>query len=353
MTACHRYVAWVLSVLAVLAAPQVAPTAAEPTTFGVSGGITGRVEWDSALNLVPRQCVRVRAFTQGPEGPVAVGAEGRIAADGTYAVRGLASGKHRLRFAQAADCEHRLVPVATQFYPDALEFTHAADIAVTEGEDIALTSPTRLGQASRVVGLVETSDGTRRGGVSVELYRRTAAGRWQAAAGTTTDDVGAYEWAGIPAGEYRVGYARGSRRFIPRFYVDSPTVAGARTLVLPPLDANQASVLLGRVELYEIGSEIVSRRAPRLVGKPVVGSRMRVVPGTWQEKGVTVRHQWQVFRSHKPGARWRSVPGATRRVFTARKKHLGHYVRIRVTATAPGYRRTQAYDVTRRPVRRR
>ena len=72
-----------------------------------------------------------------------------------------------------------------------------------------------------------------------------------------------------------------------------------------------------------------SDKQPNVVGRAQVGMQLSASPGSWTPKG-SYHYQW-----YAGGDR---VRGATRAVFTPSAEKLGMPIRVRVTATRPGYR---------------
>ncbi|GAA2233810.1 hypothetical protein GCM10010401_02070 [Rarobacter faecitabidus] len=86
--------------------------------------------------------------------------------------------------------------------------------------------------------------------------------------------------------------------------------------------------------------KISSKTIPTLTGTARVGKRLRATSGTWSQPGVTVRYQW--LRAGKP------IAGATGAAYTLKNADAGKLVRVRVSATKPGYASGNAQSAPRR-----
>lgn len=68
---------------------------------------------------------------------------------------------------------------------------------------------------------------------------------------------------------------------------------------------------------------------PRIVGRPLVGNRLRADPGRWEDLPEAVSYQWMAGN--------RRIRGATRVFFTVPARLEGRRLRLVVAATAPKY----------------
>lgn len=92
-------------------------------------------------------------------------------------------------------------------------------------------------------------------------------------------------------------------------------------------------------------AELVLRRAPEVRGVQRYGRTVTATDGRWNADGVRVRHQW--LRHGEP------VRGATSRTHRIAPEDVGRWLRVRVTATAPGHTRASATSPRTPAVRHR
>lgn len=313
-----------------------------------SGGLTGRVDLSDLTEEKTRRCITATAYTRGANGWTSAG-ESKVSEDGSYAVRGLRTGTHRLGFRDTCENWPARVGAATQFFPNALQVDHAADLAVTDGTDRAVGT-VAAAPAGHVSGLLyvydravlHDSEGRR-----VELLRRSPTG-WQVVAEQRTVN-GSYRFTDIPVGEYRIGFARGDKELRELFYPDALTLAEARTFTVSSATSN-VPMSLGATKTWRRNAKVAVRSPVHVTGKARVGRSLRTYPPSYvQQEAVTVRYQWQVRRHGKV----RNIDGATTRRLKLKARHRGAKVRLRVIATAKGHQRHVHRSPWSSPVRGR
>ncbi|HEX7740652.1 MAG TPA: hypothetical protein VF426_13490 [Marmoricola sp.] len=81
------------------------------------------------------------------------------------------------------------------------------------------------------------------------------------------------------------------------------------------------------------------RVRPRTTGTATYGNTLRATTGTWS---ASVRTTVQWLRDGQ------SIPRAASRTYRLRRADIGHHIAVRVTATAPGYRKATAVSVRTR-----
>lgn len=349
----HLYVAVVLSMVALLA-PAATATAAEPTTpsvsgeVGAAGGLAGRVDL-SALSEASRGCVGVAAYVRGPKGWTGA-AQAQVSSDGSYALHGLATATYRLGFTDTCIVLDDRVTAATQFFPDALEIGDAADLAVVDGADTTVR-PFVIAPAGHLSGYLYVYDRARRTSVDdarVQLFRKSVNG-WQVVAEEQTAEMGGYRFDSIPAGDYRIGFAKGDKELREVFHPSALTLAQAHTVTVAPRP-RWAPTHLREAVTWRRDAKIVMTHTPDLRGKARVGRTLRTLHSSYaQHDVVTVRHQWQLRRNGKV----RNISGATAKRVELKRRHRGAQVRLRIIATAQGHQRHVHRTVWSAPVRRR
>ncbi len=190
------------------------------------------------------------------------------------------------------------------------DFEHAMDLDPVGDLSVALTPGTA------VVGPTPTITGTPRVGLSLQAHT----GAWFPA---TTEFT--YRWLrgatvipGATAPTYVVTAADRGQRLRVRVAGEA---AGFDSLTRD--SAQTAIVQAGR---------FTSAPTPKLVGKAVKGRTLTALPGSWRPAPAKLAYQW--FRGSKP------IPGATKPKYLLSANDVGKRLRVRVTATRPGYQKT-------------
>ena len=313
-----------------------------------SGALTGHVDFSALTDDESRRCVTVTAYSRGAKGWSQV-AESKVSEDGAYAVRGLRTGVHRLGFRDTCLNYTGRVVAAHQFFPNALEVGRAGDLVVTDGADrgVATFEVAPAGHLSGYLhvydrGTVRHSEGRR-----VELLRRSGLG-WEVVAERRTEGS-SYRFAYIPAGQYRIGFARGDKELREVFHPSALTLAGARTFTLPT-GMSHMPLFMGEAVTWRRDAKVVLAYEPYVTGSARVGRSLRTqAPRYAQQDMVTVRYQWQLRRNGKV----RNISGATVRRLELKARHRGARVRLRVIATAKAHQRHVHRSPWSRPVRGR
>lgn len=347
MTVRDVYVAVVLSMVALLApvgAHALVPTAAPTPSGSLVGKVAMRAIVDGSHTFV---CLEATAWRRDG-GAWAKAGTSDVTMGGDYRIDGLSAGAHRVGFADTCGQWEGRVQIATQFHPDALEVGRAEDVAVTDGAVTSVPN-TSLSPSNDLNGhlYAETGKNFPEGlsGLRVSLYRHDGAA-WRIVAETRTENGGWY-FDLIPAGSYRVGFARGHQTYRQTFHAGALTLAKARTVHVPAGDFDDY-VSLPDNRTWRKGAKVSVTSDPALRGRARVGRVLRVTRGAYAQEGVTVRHQWQVKRN----GRFHAIKGATRATYKLKARHVGARLRVRVVVSKPGYKvRTLRTDWSR-PVRR-
>lgn len=341
---CVGLLVGVLSVLSPVGAQGLIPE--EPSA---SGSVEGRVAMSAIVDGSHTfTCLVATAWRDDGSRWVEAGTSA-VAMGGTYAIHGLRAGAHRVGFTDTCERGPGRVPIATQFHPDALELRRAQDVTVAEGAATQV-APTSLSPSGTLAGDLVVETGKARpaavDGLRVSLHRHDGSA-WRVVADTRTSD-GGYRFELIPAGAYRVGFARGDKTYRTTFHARALTLATATTVDVPAGDADD-HVHLGGNRTWRKDAKVAVTSAPVLRGKARVGRTLRVTRGAYDQQGVTIRRQWQV--KHKGG--FRAVKGATRATYRLKARDAGARVRVRVVVRAPGYEARTIHTRWSVPVRRR
>ena len=75
----------------------------------------------------------------------------------------------------------------------------------------------------------------------------------------------------------------------------------------------------------------VSTGAPEVAGSPRRGARVSAVDGAWRNGPLTFTYRWQ----RQVGSAWKTISGASRATYVAKKTDRGKRLRVQVVATNP------------------
>ena len=100
----------------------------------------------------------------------------------------------------------------------------------------------RAQQISQVTGHVTNEAAQPLAGIGVTLYRQGSQG---SLAHTTTDSAGAFQFVGLPAGTYFVGYSDSSGDYAFEYYDDAVSLTEAAAIVLDGSNSAVADAMLG------------------------------------------------------------------------------------------------------------
>jgi protocatechuate 3,4-dioxygenase beta subunit len=151
------------------------------------------------------------------------------AADGSYTIDGLASGKYRIEFG-GAGANGPAPNDAPQFYGgDSL--ANATAVAVTAGAAASVASAI-LAPGATVSGYITDAFGAPLGGVTVQAF--DAGGNVVGYSAKSALGSGAYTISGLPAGPYRIGFDAGccSGDYVPQYSDDEPSLASAQVVAV-------------------------------------------------------------------------------------------------------------------------
>ncbi|WP_259312502.1 carboxypeptidase regulatory-like domain-containing protein [Capillimicrobium parvum] len=141
-------------------------------------------------------------------------------AGGAYTVDGLDSGTYRIGFAAPEGSRY-----ISEFYSDRDTLPRARPVAVKLGKVVTIDAAlAERAPAGAISGQVSDSARNRIAGVTVTAYDATGAA---AGSGVTGAD-GTYTIEGLPAGDYRLGFAvPGTSDYVGTFWRDAPNLATA------------------------------------------------------------------------------------------------------------------------------
>jgi hypothetical protein len=199
------------------------------------GKITGKVI--NAATEAPIAGIEVCAFVKsGGGGPVETGGSGEgsgeeelfqcptTAANGEYTISGLPSGEYIVGFGAPFMSELNYI---TQFYNGKSTFTEATPVSVAAG-GTASGIDAKLAEGGRIAGKV--SDASTGAAISGGLVCAFGANP-ETGGCALTDASGEYTIAGLPAGEYKVGFAD-PNSYVTQFYNGKATLAEATAVAV-------------------------------------------------------------------------------------------------------------------------
>lgn len=104
------------------------------------------------------------------------------------------------------------------------------------------------------------------------------------------------------------------------------------------------NVLLGsrRLTVLAAPQPMTSTVAPKINGRPRLGSKVTTDGGSWSQANVRLGYQW--FRGDK------KIRGATQRTHVLRKGDVGHRLSVRVTAVKGGYTTARSWSPRTRTI---
>ena len=175
--------------------------------------VTGRVT-DGAGRAIGGVTVTVYSASETAVGTATTGA------DGAYTVDGLDSGTYRIGFAAPEGSRY-----VSEFYSDRDTLPRARPVALKLGKVVAVDAAlAERAPAGAISGQVADSARNRIAGVTVTAYDATGA---TAGSGVTGAD-GTYTIAGLPSGDYRLGFAvPAASDYVGTFWRDAPNLATA------------------------------------------------------------------------------------------------------------------------------
>lgn len=272
----------------------------------------------------------------------------RSGVDGTYNIGKLLPGTYVVRFYDPTGS------LATEFYVDAAGPAEAVPVVITEGREQLASA--ELGGAAHLTGKVTGSTGAGIGGAEVTAYVQEGAG-WTPLQSVASGPDGSYDLGGLQADTYTLSF-HDPATDVTEFWNNRAALADAEPITIrsigttdglnaqlatpaPPAPAPtvtasetqtavpSATQTAAPVSTSTSKKTITIIKAPRVKGKAVVGSRLRVTSGTINPSAVVRKIQWL--------ANGKVIKKATKRRFKVTSKQRGKKIRARVTISAPGY----------------
>ncbi|MBF4764240.1 carboxypeptidase regulatory-like domain-containing protein [Nocardioides islandensis] len=213
---------------------------------------------------------------------------------------------------------------ATEYYDNKLDMETSDPVAAssagaTTGIDASLAP------AAVLSGRLTHPDGTPVTKGMVVVYRLVGgAYKWRANA--YLDGTGAYRAAGLQAGTYRLGFHDAIWQ-VDEYWNDAGTLESAAPIAVAV--GQQVSGLDAVLDPAQGPLAIRNVLPPDILGRPRVGEELTATPGSWVPAGVSVTYQWQ--------SKGVAIPGATGSTFRPTAADIGRTIRVRVTASQPGY----------------
>jgi hypothetical protein len=299
---------------------------AELVRPGVLGGTVTNKSGD------PLDNIEVQAFadTEPGSGVVWAAVNDFTVTDvlGSYQMN-LPSGDYRLFFSNRPGSEAVYLP---EYYDNAQSLAAAPDVRVTN-ETTTTIPDVQLALGGRISGSLVDQSGAGVWGVWATAFKRgqDEAGQatWTEAARQLQTELGAYSVSGLTPGTYRVGFTNStfSQGYLPEFYDDAATLAGAVDVVVP-VEGQIAAIDAVLTATANITGNVVSSGSFR--------QRIRVEAYSSPDGGAT----WQLAQTYDGGA---STDSYNNGDYVLRGLAPGTY-RIKFDEDAPGEVQTEFYD---------
>ncbi|MGD9780678.1 MAG: hypothetical protein AB7V14_00845 [Kiritimatiellia bacterium] len=144
---------------------------------------------------------------------------------GAFDLSGLRPGTYRLRMGGSLGGTNLL----GEYYSNVDSLESAQDLVLEPGSSISNVN-VELTPASHITGSIVDSNGDpAEAGIRIYQYSN---GAWERRSYGETDGTGAFDAGGLTAGTYRVRFAPASSQLAIQWFSNSPTLAGARDVVL-------------------------------------------------------------------------------------------------------------------------
>jgi 5-hydroxyisourate hydrolase-like protein (transthyretin family) len=218
--------------------PAGDPVTGMDAQLSASGGIVGSVT--DQVTDAPLAGVQVSAYQQGTGGSWDWVDSATTQADGTYDLRGLATGDYRIDFYDSSGSQHFY-----EAWPDAESVEGDAETFSVEAGAAPVTKDAQLTPSSHITGTVESEAGAGLESVLVVAYRHDPDDGWVTFRSEYTDSTGAYDIGQLRTGQYRLQFRDDSGDgYFGEFWDDADTVESADTIEIatagqtaPPADA--------------------------------------------------------------------------------------------------------------------
>lgn len=198
------------------------------------------------------------------------------AADGSYRLGGLEQGEYLVEF---SDFDGQW---ARQYWEGANDKASATRLDLTAGERVGSVDAELVAGGTLAGALTErTADGTApSAGAYFEVLRKDTTGAWERVVAQQADDTGAYDVAGLPAGEYTV-LSHGSRNAIwAKTYLGGVYFSDEAATTEVTAGSTIAGVDVEVVPGVKIAGTVIDEH-----GGPATGAGARVLyeraPGVW------------------------------------------------------------------------
>ncbi|WP_180987261.1 S-layer family protein [Arthrobacter sp. AFG20] len=182
------------------------------------GSVSGTVTTPAGADV---SSVQVDVYEAGSQTRNYVGSSS-VSADGTYAVRGLNTGSYKVQFLGTNG------GLLGQWYDGAASFDTATPVAVTAGEDQTGINAD-LAKGATIRGRITSSPGVDLSNVWAYLYSSDTLA--DAGYARVSPD-GSYQFAGLPAGSYKIQFSTGSSGTLEQWYGGTPTSAAATAVAV-------------------------------------------------------------------------------------------------------------------------
>jgi carboxypeptidase family protein len=234
--------------------------------------------------------------------------------EGEYKIATLASGEYAVVFAGGA------LNYVVQYYDDKTSFSEADAVRVTAKEGTPAINA-QLAEGGEIKGRV-TNVATNAAIEGIFVCAFTAGSEREIEGCATTGANGEYTIAGLPEGQYTVGF-NGGTNYITQYYNDQYVFSEAQ-----PIAVAVKSVVPGIDAAMERGPAKAPKNMglPAVSGTPAVGSTLSCSTGSWSGAPTpTFTYQWLLGGT--------PIPGARSSIYQVVSADEGHSLACEVTAT--------------------
>lgn len=255
-----------------------------------ASGIQGTVTAESGTN--PLAGILVYAHRSNGSGSWNYVNQTVTQTNGSYDLKGLTAGDHRLEFYDPSGLHQR------EYYDDEPDFASATVINLDPGEVPVTRFDAALASAGGIAGTITDVSGAGIPNIYVYVYRyNTTALFWEFVEYGYTDGNGSYQAGGLPAGNYKVGTYDESRSYVDEYYNDKPDIVSANNVsVTVGSITGDIDFVLAESITGSISGTVRNTGGGRLAGIEVDLIRYNTVDDNWETLETTLTDGTGIYR---------------------------------------------------------
>jgi Carboxypeptidase regulatory-like domain len=261
---------------------------------------------------------------------------------GEYTLTNLPTAAYKVLFSASSASELNYVP---QFYDDAASFSTATAVSATAGGIPVAGINAEMQAGGEITGTVIAAP-TKSALKAVEVCALVeSAGKEEAVGCALSAANGDYTIAGLPTGEYRVGFR--AARYAQQYYMGKTSFSAAQPV---SVTAGDTTPLINAELIPEFP---VAESPPTISGNPTQGQTLEEHNGSWSNAPTKYAYQWE--RCSASGTSCAAIPGATGQSYLLAGADVGDTIRVEETAAnasgtgAPAFSATTAVVSTPPP----